>query len=55
MRRSGSATRCRAGELVTVADCGHNVHGQNTAGFLAVLNAFLVARCLSVPGGGEGH
>ncbi len=29
------------GRLETVADCGHNVHGQNTKGFLAVLNAFL--------------
>jgi pimeloyl-ACP methyl ester carboxylesterase len=31
------------GELVTVPDCGHNVHGQNTSGFLAALNAFLGA------------
>lgn len=29
------------GELVTVPDCGHNVHGQNTKGFLAVVEAFL--------------
>jgi pimeloyl-ACP methyl ester carboxylesterase len=29
------------GRLVTVPDCGHNVHGQNTSGFIAVLNAFL--------------
>ena len=30
-----------AGELVTVADCGHNVHSQNTPGFLEVLLPFL--------------
>ena len=29
------------GVLVTVPNCGHNVHGQNTLGFLAVLNEFL--------------
>jgi pimeloyl-ACP methyl ester carboxylesterase len=29
------------GELATVPDCGHNVHGQNTKGFLAVLQDFL--------------
>ena len=29
------------GRLVTVPDCGHNVHGQNTSGFIAELNAFL--------------
>jgi pimeloyl-ACP methyl ester carboxylesterase len=29
------------GQLVTVADAGHNVHGQNTLGFIAVLEAFL--------------
>lgn len=29
------------GRLVTVPDCGHNVHGQNTKGFLAALNPFL--------------
>jgi pimeloyl-ACP methyl ester carboxylesterase len=29
------------GRLVTVPDCGHNVHGQNTKGFIAVLNEFL--------------
>lgn len=29
------------GRLVTVADCGHNVHGQNTRGFIEVLNNFL--------------
>jgi esterase len=31
------------GRLVTVADCGHNVHGQNTLGFIAALDAFLEA------------
>ncbi len=30
-----------AGRLVTVADCGHNVHGQNTKGFIAALTPFL--------------
>jgi pimeloyl-ACP methyl ester carboxylesterase len=29
------------GRLVTVSECGHNVHSQNTAGFLAVLDPFL--------------
>ncbi|MBS0644388.1 MAG: alpha/beta hydrolase [Proteobacteria bacterium] len=29
------------GQLVTVPNCGHNVHGQNTLGFIAALNAFL--------------
>jgi pimeloyl-ACP methyl ester carboxylesterase len=29
------------GTLVTVPDCGHNVHGQNTKGFIAALGAFL--------------
>jgi pimeloyl-ACP methyl ester carboxylesterase len=29
------------GRLATVPDCGHNVHGQNTRGFIAVLNEFL--------------
>lgn len=29
------------GTLVTVADCGHNVHSGNTAGFLAVVNRYL--------------
>ena len=29
------------GRLVTVPDCGHNVHGQNTLGFIAALNDFL--------------
>jgi len=29
------------GSLVTVPDCGHNVHGQNTKGFIAALNGFL--------------
>ena len=30
-----------AGRLVTVADCGHNVHSQNTAGFLEVVVPFI--------------
>ncbi len=29
------------GRLATVPDCGHNVHGQNTLGFIAALNGFL--------------
>jgi pimeloyl-ACP methyl ester carboxylesterase len=29
------------GTLVTVPDCGHNVHGQNTLGFIAALDGFL--------------
>jgi esterase len=29
------------GQLVTVPDCGHNVHGQNTKGFIGVLGGFL--------------
>jgi len=29
------------GRLVTVPDCGHNVHGQNTKGFIAALGEFL--------------
>jgi pimeloyl-ACP methyl ester carboxylesterase len=29
------------GTLVTVPDCGHNVHGQNTRGFIEVVSAFL--------------
>ena len=29
------------GSLVTVPDCGHNVHGQNTKGFIVVLGGFL--------------
>jgi esterase len=29
------------GTLVTVSDCGHNVHGQNTKGFIEALNGFL--------------
>jgi esterase len=29
------------GRLVTVPDCGHNVHGQNTKGFIAALGGFL--------------
>lgn len=31
------------GELVTVPDCGHNVHTQNTPGFLAAVQPFLAA------------
>jgi pimeloyl-ACP methyl ester carboxylesterase len=31
------------GELVTVPDCGHNVHGQNTKGFISELDRFLAA------------
>jgi pimeloyl-ACP methyl ester carboxylesterase len=29
------------GRLVTVPNCGHNVHGQNTKGFIAALGGFL--------------
>ncbi len=29
------------GRLVTVANCGHNVHSQNTPGFLGAVNPFL--------------
>jgi pimeloyl-ACP methyl ester carboxylesterase len=29
------------GCLVTVPDCGHNVHGQNTKGFIEAVNGFL--------------
>ena len=29
------------GQLVTVADAGHNVHGQNTKGFIAAVGPFL--------------
>ena len=31
----------RRGELVTVANCGHNVHSQNTVGFLEAVTPFL--------------
>jgi len=31
------------GTLTTVPDCGHNVHGQNTKGFLASIGPFLEA------------
>jgi len=31
------------GRLVTVPNCGHNVHGQNTRGFIAALDEFLGA------------
>jgi pimeloyl-ACP methyl ester carboxylesterase len=36
-----------AGKLVTVPACGHNVHSQNTPGFLAAVVPFLGegARC----------
>jgi pimeloyl-ACP methyl ester carboxylesterase len=30
-----------AGQLVTIQDCGHNVHSQNTPGFLAAVRPFL--------------
>ena len=29
------------GRLVTVPNCGHNVHGQNTLGFIGALGEFL--------------
>ena len=29
------------GQLVTVPECGHNVHSQNTPGFLSAVNPFL--------------
>ena len=35
--------RCRSGTLVTVPKCGHNVHGQNTKGFIAAIEGFLGA------------
>lgn len=31
------------GQLVTVPDCGHNVHGQNTLGFIGAIEGFLAA------------
>ena len=31
------------GTLVTVPDCGHNVHGQNTKGFIEAMGGFLEA------------
>jgi pimeloyl-ACP methyl ester carboxylesterase len=31
------------GALATVPDCGHNVHGQNTQGFIAAIEGFLAA------------
>jgi pimeloyl-ACP methyl ester carboxylesterase len=31
------------GRLETVADCGHNVHGQNTKGFIEAMEGFLAA------------
>ena len=31
------------GQLVTVPDCSHNVHGQNTPGFLAAVDPFLAS------------
>ena len=30
------------GELIEVPDCGHNVHGQNTSGFLEAITSFLL-------------
>ena len=42
--RGGTVSRCVAArELVTVPDCGHNVHGQNTKGFIAAVGGFLDA------------
>jgi pimeloyl-ACP methyl ester carboxylesterase len=42
-----AATRFAAalplGTLITVPDCGHNVHGQNTRGFIAALDPFLAS------------
>jgi esterase len=32
------------GKLVTVPECGHNVHSQNTLGFLTAVNAYLAAQ-----------
>ena len=29
------------GTLVTVPNCGHNVHGQNTLGFIGAIGGFL--------------
>ena len=29
------------GQLLTVADCSHNVHSQNTHGFLQAIDSFL--------------
>lgn len=31
------------GALVTVPDCGHNVHGQNTPGFISAMTGFLAS------------
>ena len=31
------------GTLETVPDCGHNVHSQNTSGFLEAITPFLSA------------
>ena len=31
------------GQLVTVPNCGHNVHSGNTLGFLEAINPFLAA------------
>jgi pimeloyl-ACP methyl ester carboxylesterase len=31
------------GTLITVPNCGHNVHGQNTKGFIAGIEGFLAA------------
>src|SRR5262249_5720253 len=42
-----AADRFRAvlphGALETVPDCGHNVHGQNTKGFIAAVTPFLAS------------
>ena len=35
------ATALPQGRLVTVPDCGHNVHGQNTKGFIEAVGGFL--------------
>ena len=32
------------GRLVTVPNCGHNVHGQNTKGFIEAISAFIDAK-----------
>ena len=37
------ATALPHGTLVTVPDCGHNVHGQNTKGFIGAVGGFLAS------------
>jgi esterase len=37
------------GTLVTVPDCGHNVHGQNTKGFIEAVGGFLEAQTSAQP------